>query len=75
MNILSISNKAYNIIKVIVAVLPLCTALYIALADIWGWGFGEQIDGTITAIVSFLNGLLGVFMLASSKVYHSSEKE
>ena len=66
-------NKTYDIIKKIVAILPLVTALYIALAQIWGWGFGKEIDGTITAIVAFLNGVLGVFMLASSSAYHKGD--
>lgn len=70
---LQVKNSTYDIIKKIVAILPLCTALYIALAGIWGWGFGEQIDATITAVVAFLNGLLGVFMLASSSAYHKGD--
>lgn len=72
-SILNIKNNTYDIIKKIVAILPLCTALYIALAQIWGWGFGEEIDATVTAIVSFLNGFLGVFMLASSAAYHKGD--
>lgn len=73
MNILKISNKAYDILKIIVAVLPLVSTLYIALADIWGWGFGGQVDATVAAIITFINGLLGIFMLASSKAYHSED--
>lgn len=72
-SIFQIKNKTYDIIKKIVAILPLITALYIALAQIWGWGFGKEIDGTITAIVAFLNGVLGVFMLASSSAYHKGD--
>ena len=70
---LLIKNTTYDIIKKIVAILPLFTALYIALANVWGWGFGAEIDATITAIVTFLNGILGVFMLASSKAYHTGD--
>ena len=73
MNILKISNKAYDILKIIVAVLPLVSTLYITLAGIWGWGFGPEIDATIAAIIAFINGLLGIFMLASSKAYHSED--
>ena len=72
-SVFQIKNKTYDIIKKIVAILPLVTALYIALAQIWGWGFGKEIDGTITAIVAFLNGVLGVFMLASSSAYHKGD--
>ena len=74
MNILKISNKVYDILKVTVAILPLFSTLYIALADIWGWGFGGQVDATVAAIITFINGILGIFMLASSKVYHSDSK-
>ena len=72
-SVFNIKNKTYDIIKKIVAILPLFTALYIALAQIWGWGFGKEVDGTITAIVAFLNGVLGVFMLASSNAYHKGD--
>ncbi len=72
-SIFNIRNKTYDIIKKVVAILPLFTALYVALAQIWGWGFGKEVDATITAIVAFLNGLLGVFMLASSNAYHKGD--
>lgn len=72
-SMLNIRNKTYDVIKKIVAVLPLVTALYATLAQIWGWGLGSEIDGTVTALVSFLNGLLGVFMLASSSAYHKGD--
>lgn len=70
---LHIKNSTYDIIKKIVAFLPLVTALYVTLAQVWGWGFGEQIDATITAVVTFLNGILGVFMVASSSAYHEGD--
>lgn len=70
---LNIRNKTYDIIKKIVAFLPLLTALYITLAQVWGWGFGEQVDATVTAIISFLNGILGIFMVASSNAYHKGD--
>lgn len=55
------SNKAYDILKYIAQiVLPALGALYFALSTIWGFPYGEQIVGTITAIDAFLGALLGI---------------
>lgn len=59
------SNKVYDILKYVAQiVLPALAALYIALASLWGWGYIEQVAGTITAIDTFLGTLL---MLAKTK--------
>ncbi len=56
-----IPDKAFNILKWIAQyLLPGSGTLYFALASIWGLPYGEQIVGTITAIVTFLNVLLGI---------------
>lgn len=55
------SNKIYDILKWIAQiVLPALGTLYFALAAIWGFPYGEQIVGTITAIDTFLGAVLGV---------------
>jgi hypothetical protein len=55
------SNKVYDILKwVAMIVLPALGTLYFALAGIWGFPFGEQIVGTITALETFLGIILGV---------------
>lgn len=55
------SNKMYDILKYIAQiVLPALGALYFALSAIWGFPYGEQIVGTITAIDAFLGALLGI---------------
>lgn len=55
------SNKVYDILKwFAMIVLPALGTLYFALAGIWGFPFGEQIVGTITAIETFLGIILGV---------------
>lgn len=55
------SNKMYDILKYIAQiVLPALGALYFALSTIWGFPYGEQIVGTITAIDAFLGALLGI---------------
>lgn len=62
-----ISNKAYDILKYIAQiVLPAIGTLYFALAGIWGFPYGEQIVGTITAIDAFLGAILGI----STKMYN-----
>ena len=55
------SNKLYDILKYIAQiVLPAIATLYFALAQIWGFPYGEQIVGTITAIDAFLGAILGI---------------
>ena len=55
------SNKIYDILKWIAQiVLPALGTLYFALASIWGFPYGEQIVGTITAIDTFLGAILGL---------------
>lgn len=62
------SNKTYDILKYIAQiVLPALGTLYFALAGIWGFPYGEQIVGTITAIDTFM----GVVLKISSDNYYS----
>lgn len=63
-----LSNKVYDILKFIAQiVLPAAGTLYFALAGIWGWPYGEQIVGTITAVDAFLGALLGISTAAYNK--------
>lgn len=55
------SNRVYDILKFITTiVLPALGTLYFALAGIWGLPYGEQIVGTITAVVTCLGVILGI---------------
>lgn len=61
------SNKTYDILKAICQLwLPALGTLYFALCGIWGFPYGEQIVGTITAIDTFL----GVVLKISSDNYY-----
>lgn len=61
------SNKVYDVLKWIAMVcLPAIATLYLALAGIWGFPYGEEIVGTITAVDTFLGVLLGI----TSAQYH-----
>lgn len=54
-------DKIYNILKWIAQVaLPALGTFYFALAGIWGFPYGEQIVGTITAVDACLGALLGL---------------
>lgn len=69
-----IKNSTYDALKLIATIiLPAIDALYITLANIWGWGFGPQIDATIQAIIAFANTLLGIFIAKSSAEYRKAE--
>lgn len=55
------TDKMYNIMKwIAMVVLPSVGTLYFALAGIWGFPYGEEVVGTITAIDAFLGALLGI---------------
>lgn len=59
-------DEIYDILRYVSNyVLPGLGTLYFALAQIWGWPYGQQIVGTITALVTFINITLG----ASTNAY------
>lgn len=61
------SNKTYDTLKWLAQVLlPAVATLYFALAGIWGFPYGEQIVGTITAVDTFL----GVTLKISTDKYN-----
>lgn len=70
------SNKLYNVLKWIAQiVLPALGALYFALSQIWGFPYGEQIVGTITAVDAFLGALLGISSAQYKKNLQSGEEK
>lgn len=65
------SNKVYDVLKWIVCVvLPALATFYVTLASLWGWGYSEQISGTITAFTT----LLGAALMISSNNYKKNNK-
>ena len=63
-----LTDKTYNILKwVALVLLPALATLYFALAGIWGFPYGEQIVGTITAIDTFLGVILGISTVQYNK--------
>lgn len=69
---MKMSNKVYDILKwVAMMFLPAAGTLYFALAGIWGFPYGEEIVGTITAVDTFLGIILGI----STAKYHQIAEE
>lgn len=55
------NDKIYDFLVFLAQIiLPATATLYSALAIIWGFPFGEQIVGTISAIDIFLGSLLKI---------------
>ena len=58
---MKLSNKVYDILKwIAMYLLPALGTLYFALAGIWGFPFGEEVVGTLSAIDTFLGVILGI---------------
>lgn len=65
---MKLNDKVYNVLKwICLIVLPAIGTLYYALAGIWGFPFGEQVVGTITAADTFLGALIGISTLNYNK--------
>lgn len=61
LNIMTMSNKTYDILKYIaLIVLPALATLYIALGNLWNLPYIEGISGTIIAVDTFLGSLLKI---------------
>lgn len=68
------SNKTYDFLKWIAQyLLPAAGTLYFALAGIWGFPYGEQVVGTITAVDTFLGVILGISTIQYNKSDSNTE--
>ena len=66
------SNKVYDVLKWIAQLLlPALGTLYFALASIWGFPYGEEVVGTITACDAFLGAILRI---SSNEFYKQKEE-
>lgn len=64
-------ERTYKIAKwIAMYLLPAAGTLYFALARIWGFPYGEEVVGTITAVDTFLGVVLGI-----STAQYNKEKE
>ena len=72
-----LDERVYKILKYVAQIaLPAIGTLYFALAGIWGFPYGEEIVGTITAVDTFLGVLLGISTATyNKKISSNSETE
>ena len=67
---LVLSTATYEALRAMVEViLPGVSALWLALAGIWGWSNGEKISGTIAAVTVFV----GLFVRVARRSYNKSD--
>ena len=70
------SNKVYDALKWIALVaLPALTALWLTLANIWGFPYAEAIGATMAAITTFLGALLGISSYQYNKSLESETED
>lgn len=70
------SNKVYDALKIVaIVVLPLISAVYVALSKIWGFGFGTEVDQTIQIVIAAINTILGLALVKSSADYAKKENK
>lgn len=56
-----ISNETYDFLRAIADLaLPAIGALYFGLAGIWNFPYGEEIVGSITLVVAFIDVVLRI---------------
>lgn len=66
---MKLNDKVYDILKWIAQyLLPALGTLYFALAGIWGFPYGEQVVGTITAVDTFIGVILGLSTMQYNKL-------
>lgn len=65
---MKIPDKLYDVLKWVAMVgLPAVTALYLTLANIWGWPYAEAIGATLAAVTTFLGAVLGISSIQYAK--------
>ena len=58
---MKLNNKVYDILKYVTMIgLPALTTLWLTLASIWSFPYGEPIGATLGAVTVFLGALLGI---------------
>ena len=62
------NNKVYDILKWVALVgLPALTALWLTLANTWGFPYAEAIGATMAAVTTFLGAVLGISSIQYAK--------
>jgi len=65
------SNEVYDALKAVAQVwLPAIATLWVAISSIWGLPLANEIEQTITAIVVFMDAVLGIALAKASADYN-----
>ncbi len=73
-NGLIMKNSTYDTLKFIAQILlPALAALWATIATIWDLPLGNQIEQTITAVVIFIDAILGITLAKASADYHKGD--
>lgn len=58
---MKLSNKVYDVLKwMALLALPALGTLVFTLSSIWGWEYGDKINGTISAVGVFIGAVIGI---------------
>lgn len=67
-------NSTYDKLKFIAQILlPAVATLWVAVSTIWNLPLADQIEGTITAVIVFLDTILGLTLAKASSDYHRGD--
>lgn len=67
-------NSTYDILKAIAQIwLPAIATLWVAISLIWNLPLSDQIEQTITAVIVFLDTILGLTVAKASSDYHKGD--
>ena len=71
---LIMKNSTYDKLKFIAQILlPAVATLWVAISTIWNLPLADQIESTITAVIVFLDTLLGLTLAKASSDYHKGD--
>ena len=68
---MNISNKTYDIIKIVSLVIAPLTVFISALATIWGWG---DVGTKVVATLSAIDVLIGAIVVILKALYDKQQK-
>jgi hypothetical protein len=68
--VIEVSNKAYDILKIVSLIIAPAVVFLTALVDIWGIPYGSQIVATLAAVDVLLGALVTIF----KNMYDKSQK-
>ena len=58
---MKLPERIYDILKwIALLLLPATATFWFTMSEIWGWPYGQEIVGTISAVDTFLGMILGI---------------